>query len=276
MVFTYKNWDAFCCKLKRNGIVSITAREVYGQKGKYLVLKHDVETNVKRAGKMAAIEASYGHRGTYYVQAYLMNDPDNVKLLEEMKRAGHEISYHYDVLDSNKGDIEKAIVEFEKNKGIFETNGFVISTVCQHGNPMIERNGYASNRDFFRNSRVRSLYPEISDIMVDFKQKADTDYIYFSDAGRKFKMIFDPINNDITNSDEKNIIYDDLDAVMEAFSSDKGNIVSVHPHRWVSSATAHFIKNVFFKAVRFMAKLLFKIPVLKRMMSRYYFLAKKI
>lgn len=53
-----------------------------------------------------------------------MNDPKNVELLSEMQANGHEISYHYDVMDSNKGDIDKAMEEFEQNAETFRHNGF--------------------------------------------------------------------------------------------------------------------------------------------------------
>ena len=120
MIFTYKKWDDFCKKLNERGRRSIPACEVFGNDISYLVLKHDVETDVHRAYELAKIEKRYNHRGTYYVQSYLLNDSENVKVLNEMQNMGHEISYHYDVMDSNKGDIENAIAEFEKNKNLFE------------------------------------------------------------------------------------------------------------------------------------------------------------
>ena len=49
MIFTYKAWERFCRALSLAGMHSIPAREVAGQAGKYLVLKHDVETAVGRA-----------------------------------------------------------------------------------------------------------------------------------------------------------------------------------------------------------------------------------
>lgn len=276
MIFTYKKWDNFCSRLIKADIKSIPANKVGKSDQKYLVLKHDVETDVRKAYKMAQIEANYGHRGSYYVQAYLMQDKDNIKLLSEMQDMGHEISYHYDVLDSNKGNIDKAISEFEKNKTIFEQNGFILKTVCQHGNPVIERIGYTSNRDFFRNPKVKEKYPEISDIMVNFKQKHKTDYLYYSDAGRKFKLIFDPINNDVINSDDKNIPYENLDELYTVISKGGNIIISTHPHRWCNSAVIYTLKCGVFKLVKFCAKLLMKIPFCKKIMSRYYYLAKKI
>ena len=275
MIFVYKKWAEFCSVLKEKNFKSIPACEVKSDSGNYLVLKHDVETDVSHAYRIAQIEKQYGHRGSYYVQAYLLEDDRNIKMLSEMQGMGHEVSYHYDVLDACKGDFEKAIKEFEKNKRLFEENGFNIVTVCQHGNPIVERNGYHSNRDFFRNEKVRELYPEIADIMVNFKEKVPTDYLYFSDAGRMFKLIYDPINNDIVNSDEKNIPYKNLECLFDALDKAEGNIVSIHPHRWTKSIVVYALKTIIFKSLKFIAKILIKIPFFNKIMSKYYYLAKK-
>lgn len=275
MIFTYKKWDAFCAKLQKKGLQSIPACCVKPDSGSYLVLKHDVETNVPSAYRMAAIEHEYGHRGSYYVQAYLLESPENIKLLQAMQQMGHEVSYHYDVMDSCKGDLEAAIAEFEKNRKMFEENGLAVVTVCQHGNPVVERVGYTSNRDFFRSEKVRNLYPEMADIMVNFPEKYETQYLYFSDAGRLFKRIYDPINNDVVNSDDQNIPYKDLDALFCGLSAQKGNIISTHPHRWTGSAVKYVLKSALFKTLKCIAKLLMKIPFMKKLMGRFYYLAKK-
>lgn len=276
MIFNYKKWDSFCKKLYDSGLISIPACEVNEHKQRYLVLKHDVETNVPKALELAKIEYKYGHKGSYYVQAYLLSDYKNIDLLKQMKMMGHEISYHYDVMDSNKGDIDKAILEFENNRLLFESCGFNVKTVCQHGNPIVERVGYTSNRDFFRSNRVQQLFPEIADIMVDYKFKFHTDYKYYSDAGRKFNFIFDPINNDKVKSDDKNISFKDLDEVFKAINLDGNVIISTHPHRWTKTAIEYTLKTASFRFVRGTAKLLIKIPGIKRIISRYYYLAKKI
>lgn len=281
MIFTYSVWEQFCKELSNKNIKSITAESLMDQKplGNYLVLKHDVETNVASAYNMAKIEHKYGHKASYYVQAYLMENSDNIIMLKKMQDLGHEISYHYDVMDSNKGNIKEAIAEFNEKRKLFENNGFRLETVCQHGNPVVERIGYTSNRDFFRNEKVKSCYPDIADIMVDFKEKAfgSTDYLYFSDAGRRFKLIFDPINNDIIPSDDKNIPFDNLQSLLNyVLTEDKNCIISTHPHRWVKSKVLYIIKNIIFKIIRFVAKITSKIPFFKKIMSRYYYLAKKI
>ena len=71
MIFIYREWDAFCKELQAKGIHSVTACSVLSEQPqhRFLVLKHDVETDVQRAYQLALIEAKYGHTGTYYVQA---------------------------------------------------------------------------------------------------------------------------------------------------------------------------------------------------------------
>lgn len=276
MIFVYRKWEEICRRLKEKGLQSIPACEVKSDSGNYVVLKHDVETDVQRAHKIAQIEKKYGHRGSYYVQAYLLSNNKNVELLFEMQQMGHEVSYHYDVLDYCKGNMEKADVEFEKNLNLFRSKGLRVVTVCQHGNPIIERNGYSSNRDFFRNSSIRVKYIDIADIMVNFKEKFSTDYLYFSDAGRMFKLIYDPINNDIINSDDKNILFDSVDELLNGLDKEIGNIISIHPHRWMQSATLYLCTKWTFKVLKTAAKIMVKIPAFNRIMSKYYYLAKKI
>lgn len=277
MIFIYKKWDNFCAKLKDRNLISIPACEVSGTHSKYIILKHDVETDVPKAYQMAKIEHKYGHRGSYYVQANLLDNEEGVGFLKEMQKMGHEVSYHYDVMDSCKGNIDDAINEFEINKALFEDCGFRLITVCQHGNPVIGRVGYTSNRDFFRSEKIQNMYPDISDIMVDFKKKHGTDCNYYSDAGRKFKLIYDPINNDRVNSEDKNLSFTNIDELLDDIvGSLRGCIISTHPHRWTSSVASYLVKAGVFNCIKSIAKVMMKIPGIKKILSRYYYLAKKI
>lgn len=276
-MFLYKRWDDFTKKLSQNGINSVTAQSVVSDKPEnFLVLKHDVETNPKKALDIARIESANGHRGVYYVQAYLLNSKKNIDILKEIQGLGHEVSYHHDVMDFAKGNLEKATKEFEKNKAMFEENGFHIRTVCQHGNPVIERNGYTSNRDFFRSEKISGSMPDIAEVMVNFRQKVGKDYKYISDAGYGFKVIFDPENNDVVDSSDKDIKLEKLDNVLDFVKKEKCAIISIHPHRWNKSALGTVTKNIVFKTVKAVAKLLLKIPFMNKLMGRFYFLAKKI
>ena len=70
---------------------------------------------------------------------------------------GHEITYHYDVLDSNRGNFKLAIEAFSNDIKRFKKYGFDVQTVCPHGNPVMIRDGWESNKDFFREQKVQKL-----------------------------------------------------------------------------------------------------------------------
>ena len=275
MTFVYRRWEELCRALSAEGLHSIPAREVMGHVP-YLVLKHDVETAVGHALRMAEIEARHGHRGSYYVQAYLLRDKRNLAQLQRIAELGHEVSYHYDVMDACHGDLSAAIAEFEKNRKLFEENGFPLLTVCQHGNPIVERVGYTSNRDFFRSERVRTLYPGISDIMVNFGEAHATSYAYYSDAGRRFRRIYDPLTNDLADSSDKDIPYETAGELLAAVTAGGAHIVSVHPHRWTASALVSRGRAAAFRVIRAVARCLARIPLLRRFMAKHYDLAKKL
>lgn len=96
------------------------------------------------------------------------------------------------MLCSNEGDIRNAANEFQKYLELFEKNGFSVQTVCQHGNPVVERRGYTSNRDFFHDTNIALKYKHITEIMVNFKPRLGKEYKYISDAGYGWKIIYDP------------------------------------------------------------------------------------
>lgn len=277
-MFVYKQWDNFCRKLKDNGFASVSAATILKIKPDkpFLVLKHDMETNPLKALRLAQIESKYSHKGSYYAQAYLLNDSKNIDILKQIKELGHEVSYHHDVMDSNKGDIYKAVEEFQRNIELFENNDFLVQTVCQHGNPIIDRDGYSSNRDFFRNAKVAQLYEHISEIMVNFKSRINEDYKYISDVGYGWKIIFDPENNDVVNSEEKDIALENLDKVLDVIKSKNSVIVCTHPHRWHSNVVSAQAKEIVFKSIKYSTKCMLKIPFMKKMMGKFYYLAKKI
>lgn len=278
-MFINYQWELFCKELSNEGIQSTTIAKVIedgNNKKNFFVLKHDVETDPRKALDLAKIENKYSHQGTYYVQGYLLNSHKNVRVLKEIQKLGHEVTYHHDVMDSNKGDLEKAKIDFEKHLKLFEKNGFKVHTVCQHGNPIIERSGYHSNRDFFRDEEVSSFYSRITEVMVNFKSNIKKDYMYISDAGYGWKLIFDPENNDRINSSHKDYKIPNLQVVIKLLKEDNSIIVSTHPHRWSTNKAQATIKNSAFKLIKSIAKKMMKVKIFNKLMSKFYFLAKKI
>lgn len=86
-MFYYKNWFSFCKILSMDSRVKCTVSESLKLPlgVHFIVLKHDVETNVPRALKLAEIEHQYGINSTYYVQAYLLKDKNNITILKKCR-----------------------------------------------------------------------------------------------------------------------------------------------------------------------------------------------
>ncbi|SHG80575.1 polysaccharide deacetylase family protein [Winogradskyella jejuensis] len=274
MQFTYKQLHKICraaVDIKK----SITANQILEnneQDTDWIIFKHDVETNVSRALKMAKIEAQYGIKATYYVQGYLLKD--NVMLLKEIANLGHEVTYHYDVLDANNGNYKKAKKEFIDYVNAFESYGFIVETLCPHGNPLMIRDGWSSNKDFFRNTDIASEFSHMLDIVVDLPKKLKSDYIYVSDAGFKFQIISNVHSNDINNSGDIQI--KSMADFIGLLKDNKKVIFSTHPHRWKKSKISAAMNKIKFKLIRTLALLVSRNDAVKKFLSRFYFLAKKI
>ncbi len=278
-MFYYKNWEKFCKSIAENSVRTCTAEESLKipLDVRFIVLKHDVETLVPNAHKLASIEHKYNIRGSYYVQAHLMSDPENIHLLKEMQEWGHEISYHYDVLDAHAGDYKAAEEDFIKYSKIFAHNGFHYSTICQHGNPMKKRIGYTSNRDFFRNNEIRSHYPELVDMVVDYSQNiGNRKYRYISDAGYQWKIITLPETNDIYPKVKNVKVGGFRNLLALVMDNEYSYVVSTHPHRWMSSAWKINLKIAMFRVVRETVLMARHIPGMEWLLDKFYFLAKNI
>ena len=280
MIFTYSIWEQFCKSLSEKGIRSVTAKSLLSESlggtihdTRWVNLKHDVESTPSKALMLAQIEAKYGHQATYYVQSYLMTK-ENRQLFDEIQKLGHEVTYHHDVMDGGKGDLDKAITIFNENLEKFKHLGFEVETVCQHGNPM----STYENRDFFRSEKVRGIYPKMADIMVNFGEMIGLQYVYVSDVGMSFKIVKDPVNSDKIKEDEKYIVLGTLDKVVEEIvAHPQGNyMISSHPHRYYQSYLKAWLKTTVFTVVRSCAKILFKIPGFKKFVFKFNFISKKL
>lgn len=277
-MFYYKNWEKFCLRLRDAGVVLCSAEQSLKlEKGiRFVVLKHDVETSVPNAFKLAEIEHKYGICGSYYVQAYLLDNEDNVHLLQQMQAWGHEISYHYDVLDAHAGDYVAAEEDFIQKSKMFADAGFKYGTICQHGNPVKNRVGYTSNRDFFRHSEIRGRYPQWVDMVVDYSKFAVSKYKYISDAGYRWNVITEPETNDL-HPDVKNTRIGGFDRLFTLIEqNDDSFVVSTHPHRWMDKAWKIGLKIAVFRIVRNTVMVARHIPGVEWLLNKFYFLAKKI
>jgi len=265
---TFKDWDSFCKFAAGFACYRVDQiSDLPDHTSNWIVIKHDIEADVEKALRVARIEAQYGIMATYYVQLDLMTN-DNASIWREIQRLGHEVTYHYDVLDACNGDLARASAQFAEAIARFNNLGFEVRTVCPHGNPMLRRSGWSSNKDFFRSKDNREVFSTIFDLVVDGKRKIRTPYHYISDAGYSWKVVADIENNDRVGSNDRKL--EGLSEIQRLLIDGNCLIVSSHPHRFSKSLAGLAIRVALFRVARVMARIFAGIPGVRNLLSRLY------
>lgn len=114
------------------------------------ILRHDVEWGCINSFRQAELEARRGIRASYYFHGPHRPKVFQPKEMERFVQLGHEVGYHYEVLDQTDGNFEKAKAIFEDELRQFRDAGFPTTTVCAHGNPRKRKIGYKSNYDILK------------------------------------------------------------------------------------------------------------------------------
>jgi hypothetical protein len=123
---------------------------------------------------MARLEYNNGIKSTYFfrVRPRLYNP----EIISKVMSLGHEIGYHYEVLDKARGDYQKAIQIFQNEWELFREWDSV--SICMHGNPLSKY----INKDIWKKYDFRD-FNVIGEayISIDFHKMK-----YFTDTGRKW------------------------------------------------------------------------------------------
>jgi hypothetical protein len=185
----------------------------------YIVLRHDVDRSLKYALAMAKLEHEYGIVSTYY---FRYPNTFNRKVIKQIHSLGHEIGYHYEVLDKARGDSRKAIAIFQKELEIFR-KFFPIKTVCMHGNPLTRWDGRNlwSLYDFRDFGLLGEAFLSCSDISV-----------YLTDTGRNWNGNHN--FKDRLKAENENRNFKSTLDVIRYLNNEKVNSIylNCHPERW--------------------------------------------
>ena len=133
--FTFISFKSLLLSFEKAGykIVTVSDYITKGSSGKSLVLRHDIDRYPKNALKMARIEAELGITATYYFRIIPSVYKENI--IKTIQNLGHEVSYHYEDLSLNNGDLEKSINHFQHYLSIFREYCDA-KTICRHGSPL--------------------------------------------------------------------------------------------------------------------------------------------
>ena len=276
-MMTFSKWAEVCRALGATGATVLLARE-FAEQGAaerpVVVVKHDIEAEPDKALKTAQIESENGLRATYYFHGFFLQDTRAVRCMRAIQQLGHEIGYHYDVLDCNNGDFEMARRQFDKYLSGFANIGVEIETVCPHGNPLKQRDGWNSNKDFFKEESIREQYPKIFDIVNDIPARTPG-FNYISDAGFSFKTIADIRDNDkpgITPIGDREVSVADI---IEVCERGPVSVISVHSHRMSDFGLALTVRKAIFFGLRRAVRFLTRAKIFRRLLSPLFGLSKR-
>lgn len=139
----------------------------------FFILRHDVDRRPLNALRMAALEHAFGVRATYYFR--IRRNAFNGDVIRKIAALGHEIGYHYEVMDKARGDLGRAERIFEDELGRLRALAD-IRTASMHGNPLSSRD----NREFWKHFSL-SQFDLLGEAYVSV---SDPDLYYVTDTGR--------------------------------------------------------------------------------------------
>lgn len=231
--FTLKKYECLLQAIKNTNYSTCTVQDFLKfEPEKCVILRHDVDRAVNRNLEMAKLEHGYGINSTYYFRH--VEETFKPEIIRQMAEMGHEIGFHYEVMDKANGDPKKAIEifkeELEDLRKVTE-NVTEIKTVCMHGNPLKSW----SNRDLWQEY-------DFKDFGIMGEPYLSIDYnkvLYLTDTGRTWADLNIRVKDTIERAglnaacSDLKTIYSTYD-VIQLIRSEKISRICllVHPNRW--------------------------------------------
>lgn len=144
-------------------------------KQKLIVLRHDVDARPQNSLRFARIQAALGIAGTYYFR--MVPQSWDEAIIKEMVELGHEVGYHYETMDTCKGNVDKAYDEFCRNLEKFRKLT-PVKTISMHGSPLSN----FDNRDIWQ----KYDYKKLGIIAEPYFDINFNDLYYLTDTGRRW------------------------------------------------------------------------------------------
>jgi len=231
--FTMEVYKQLLITLKDKGFQFIPFKDYFDQHAsRFVILRHDVDAKKMNSLESARIEYQMGITGTYYFR--VLPKSYDQQVIREIASMGHEIGYHYETMDTSKGNIDQAYSEFCSNLLNFRLL-YPIITICMHGSPLSKYD----NREIWKKYDYHS-HGIIGEPYFDLDFST---MLYLTDTGRRWdgekvsvrdKIIKEAHGND--GSDVPPALHlrhtkDIINALNNGIFPDKV-MITVHPQRW--------------------------------------------
>ncbi len=219
MDFSLAMYAEICKALLSQNVVTVQDYLSNVPESPYVVLRHDVDRRPENALAMAKLEHEHGIQSTYY---FRYPNTFNIKVMDQIYSLGHEIGYHYEVLDKARGDCRNAIDLFQKELDFFR-KFFPVKTVCMHGNPLTRWDG----RDIWRSFDFRDF-----GLLGEAYLSCSGISIYLTDTGRNWNNNHN-FKDRLQAENENNDFRGTADMIRFLNSGKAESIyLNCHPERW--------------------------------------------
>lgn len=189
---------------------------------KSVVLRHDVDDLPENSLRFARIQNELGIKGVYYFRAVSQSWDESI--IKEIASLGHEVGYHYETMDTAKGDLDLAWDQFKKH--LEDLRKLVpVSTICMHGSPRSK----FDNKDLWKKYDYKSL--EILGepyFDIDFNK-----VLYCTDTGRRWDGDKVSVRDKVQTS-FKFSFHSTTDIILALNNSELPSQImfNFHPQRW--------------------------------------------
>ena len=176
MDFTLSQYGMLLSALKHEYSSFQTVKDfLQNTKPKSIILRHDVDLLPENSLLFAKEQEKKSIQGSYYFRA--VPESWDEKIIKEIANLGHEIGYHYETMDTAKGDIDKAWDQFRFHLDTLRKL-VDVETICMHGSP----------RSKFDNKKIWEKY-DYHSLGIIGEPYYDLDFdevFYLTDTGRRW------------------------------------------------------------------------------------------
>ncbi len=228
--FTIKKYKQFIVTLKDQGFSFQSFSDFLQYSGEEtIILRHDVDLLSNNSLNFAKIQAEYGIKGSYYFRA--VPESWNDEIIKEIADLGHEIGYHYETMDTAKGDIDKAWDQFRYHLNDLRKMADV-KTICMHGSP----------RSKFDNKELWKKY-DYKSLGIIGEPYYDVDFnrvFYLTDTGRRWDGWKVSVRDKIPQQDKwikKGLVFHSTNDIIKAIHENRlpdQIMFTFHPQRWTN------------------------------------------
>ena len=225
--FTFRKYKELLSSLKEAGYEFRTFESFCegNNKGRYVMLRHDVDLLPSHSVQCAEIEAGMDIHSSYYFR--IVNKSNHPESIRSIVKMGHELGYHYEVLSASKGNYQQAIQNFKKNLSYFR-NFYPVRTISMHGSPTSRYD----NRDMWKEYDYHT-WDVIGEPYFDIDYRK---VMYLTDTGHCWNGQLFNIRDKVAGNSLMNLASTDdiILAAKQGLLPDK-IMINTHPQRWTDN-----------------------------------------